>query len=211
MPVLMRCRSFLASNVDFKVQISDPDAVVYLDKNRLCQILINGMRYACSNVCHEFQRCRYNHFLFHSNAGKFTSQPGEVIVRVTVEQRKVSLMSPRSTTVTTAQQHTLHDLSKVYGATPTVEVDASEVGMSRGDTIPDPADPTTALATYLVVTISNTRDGPPMSRPEDCFIPFKQKGGKGVWPGLLVSVCWFGACRTTSRMRALYSGRVEDC
>jgi hypothetical protein len=45
MPVLMRCRSFLASDVDFKVQMSDPDAVVFLDKNRLCQILINGMRY----------------------------------------------------------------------------------------------------------------------------------------------------------------------
>jgi hypothetical protein len=102
------------------------------------------------------------------------------VVRITVEQRKVSVVSPRSTGGT-AHQRTLRDISKVYGpgVSSVVEVDESEVGISRGDVALDPCDPSTGTATYLVVTISNTREGPPMSRPEDCFIPFKQKGGKG--------------------------------
>lgn len=33
-----------------------------------------------------------------------------------------------------------------------------------------------AVQTYLCVTVSNPRAGPPLHKPEDCFIPFKKKG-----------------------------------
>lgn len=130
-----------------------------------------------------------------SNAGKFTEEGGEVVVTVSVQQLPVCqvaasgthgedsmfVLSPSTPNRTPGNQAPKYSTScweqfKEGGRTARriildpglVEVDSKDVNFTKDG----------IYTTAVVITVSNTRTDRPMSKPEECFIPFRQKGGE---------------------------------
>ena len=66
---------------------------------------------------------------------------------------------------------------------------AKVMPMDREDAVTQISDETNNMTDgftqYLCITISNIRKGDKISRPEDCFVPFKNAGG-GMWRAWLL-------------------------
>lgn len=186
-PALLQCRAFLAKDIPLRFFITHPDAVVLVDRVRLIQMITNGLRYGrltvisrCSPATQWGVLCvptRLEHFSLPmrlcSNAGKFTPQ-GEARVFVALVCKNKDSLSCRSGAKQRppSRSHSARRSSSVF---PITACSGLSLGQTQdaGSPIPAAGD---SLTQYLCVTVSNTRAGAPLAKPEDCFLPFKDKG-----------------------------------
>lgn len=118
--------------------------------------------------------------LSRSNAGKFTAS-GDVVVTVSIVRKAALAARTVSTTTPNANAKHWHTrlLQKVslnrLVARSSQKVSAVDVDPNAGFTVKVES-PSRQLM-YLCVTVSNPRAGLIMPNPDDCFIPFKHKGG----------------------------------
>lgn len=119
-----------------------------------------------------------------SNAGKFTAK-GDVVVSVAAVRKSHAIDSSDSHSAQGNSRRSSGFRSRAYLAfdrlthlhrpRPSLQLNNSANRVLVAD-IPDPD----ADDLYLSVTISNPRSGPLIPNTEDCFIPFKDKGGGAI-------------------------------
>jgi hypothetical protein len=226
LPVLMRCRAFLPHGVNFSFVNCDGDTTVCLDKVRLSQIITNGLRCVEGRVAESgYTESQADVddlivFICCSNAGKFTTR-GEVrvvisIIRV-VNIRPAPERASMSASATGSSRSHLSVIKAPLALAASRRMSrvsqAQGSNMSRltaatgGRTNDEAKTPRNVVTTteYVCVTISNTRNRPVMSKPEECFIPFKQKDSGEC---LLVHCARCGAC-ILYHLGILGSGSLE--